>query len=72
VGMEGERPTQQQLVLRNIPLAIPSVLTLIPFVGPLAALPIAVLVYAGELVIFITQGQRFGDQLAKTQVMAKS
>jgi len=72
VGMDGERPTQQQLVLRNIPLAIPSVLTLIPFVGPLAALPIAVLVYAGELVIFITQGQRFGDQLAKTQVMAKS
>jgi len=72
VGMDGERPTQQQLVLRNIPLAIPSVLTLIPFVGPLAALPIAALVYAGELIMFITQGQRFGDQLAKTQVMAKS
>ncbi len=72
VGLNGDRPTEQQLILRNIPFAIPSLLTMIPFIGPFAALPIAALVYVGELVLFITQGQRFGDQLAKTQVMAKS
>ena len=35
-------------------------------------MPIAAIVYVGELVMFITQGQRFGDQLAKTQVVVKA
>ena len=72
VGLNGERPTEQQLILRNIPFAIPSLLTIVPFIGPLLALPIAAIVSVGELVLFITQGQRFGDQLGKTQVVAKS
>ena len=72
VGINGERPTDQQLILRNIPFAIPWLITVIPFVGPFIAMPIAAIVYVGELVMFITQGQRFGDQLAKTQVVAKA
>ena len=72
VGINGERPTDQQLILRNIPFAIPSLITVIPFVGPFIAIPIAAIVYVGELVMFITQGQRFGDQLAKTQVVTKA
>lgn len=70
-GLNGERPTEQQLILRNIPFALSPLLMMIPFVGPLVAAPISVIVFVVELVMFITQGQRFGDQLAKTQVVAK-
>ncbi len=72
VGMNGERPTDQQLIMRNIPLAIPSLVSMIPFLGIIAGPAIATIVFVVELVMFITQGQRFGDQLAKTQVVAKS
>jgi uncharacterized RDD family membrane protein YckC len=72
VGMNGERPTDQQLIIRNIPFVIAPVLSMIPILGVVAAPPIGILVFVGELVMFITQGQRFGDQMAKTQVIAKS
>ncbi len=71
VGMNGERATDQQLILRNIPFVIAPLVSMIPFLGIVASPPIGLLVMVGELVMFITQGQRFGDQLAKTQVLAK-
>lgn len=72
VGMNGERPTDQQLIMRNIPLAIPSLVSMIPFLGIVAGPVLSVIVFVVELVMFISQGQRFGDQLAKTQVVAKA
>ena len=72
VGLNGERPTDQQLILRNIPLAIPSLISMVPFVGIIGGPFIGTLVLVVELVLLISQGQRFGDQLAKTQVIARS
>ncbi len=72
VGLDGERPTDQQLILRNIPFAIPSLISMIPFLGIIAGPGIAAIVFVGELVMFITQGQRIGDKIANTQVIAKS
>lgn len=72
VGMDGERPTDQQLILRNVPFAIPQLVAMIPFLGLVAGPALSLIVFIGELVMFITQGQRFGDQLAKTQVIVKS
>ena len=68
----GGRPTDQQLILRNLPFAIPSVVAMIPFLGIVAGPDLGLVVFILELVMFITQGQRFGDQLAKTQVVVKS
>ena len=72
VDISGGRPTDQQLILRNIPLALPSLLGMIPFLGLIAGPVVGTIVFVLELVMFITQGQRFGDQLAKTQVIARS
>ncbi len=72
VDIGGGRPTDQQLILRNLPFAVPSLVAMIPFVGIVAGPALALVVFVLELVMFITQGQRFGDQLAKTQVIAKS
>jgi uncharacterized RDD family membrane protein YckC len=72
VGVNGERPTDQQLLLRNVPFVIAPAIGMIPFLGPFVALVVGPLVLVGELVMVITQGQRFGDQMANTQVVAKS
>lgn len=72
VGMDGGRPTDQQLLMRNIPFVIAPILSMIPFLGIVAAPPVGILIMIGELVMFISQGQRFGDQLAKTQVVTKA
>lgn len=72
VGVNGERPTDQQLLLRNIPFVISPAVGMIPILGTFAAPAVGLLVFVGELVMVITQGQRFGDQLANTQVVAKS
>ena len=71
-GLNGERPTDQELLMRNIPFALPHLISMIPIVGGLLSLGILMLIFVGELVMFITQGQRFGDQLAKTQVVVKA
>lgn len=71
VDISGGRPTDQQLIMRNVPFAIPSLVSMIPILGLVAGPGLAVVVFVVELVMFITQGQRFGDQLAKTQVIAK-
>jgi uncharacterized RDD family membrane protein YckC len=70
VDINGGRPTDQQLILRNIPFAIPSLISMIPFLGIVAGPALATLVFVGELVMFITQGQRIGDKIANTQVVA--
>jgi uncharacterized RDD family membrane protein YckC len=72
VDVNGGRPTDQQLILRNIPFAIPSLVSMIPFLGIVAGPSIAAIIFIGELVMFITQGQRIGDKIANTQVIAKS
>ncbi|MBY0507991.1 MAG: RDD family protein [Bryobacteraceae bacterium] len=72
VGMNGERATDQQLLMRNLPFIIAPLLSMIPFLGIVASPAVGLLVNVGELIMVITQGHRFGDQIAGTQVVAKS
>ena len=72
VDMNGGRPTDQQLILRNVPFAVPSLISMIPFLGVIAGPALATVVFVLELVMFITQGQRFGDKIANTQVIART
>ena len=72
VDINGGRPTDQQLILRNVPFAVPSLISMIPFLGVIAGPALATVVFVLELVMFITQGQRFGDKIANTQVIARS
>lgn len=72
VDINGGRPTDQQLILRNVPFAVPSLISMIPFLGVIAGPALATVVFVLELVMFITQGQRFGDKIANTQVIART
>ncbi len=61
----------QSSLLRNLTVAVPFLLYLIPFVGPLLAFTIgaAVLVIEAYLGFYDADGQRAGDTLAETLVV---
>jgi uncharacterized RDD family membrane protein YckC len=56
---------------RNWPLAIGSILSIIPFLGWIAAIIIAPIIAIIELVLVLTdpEGRRLGDKLAGTKVI---
>jgi uncharacterized RDD family membrane protein YckC len=58
-------------IQRNWPLAIGSVLSIIPFLGWIAAIIIAPIIAIIELVLVLTdpEGRRLGDKLAGTKVV---
>jgi uncharacterized RDD family membrane protein YckC len=58
-------------IQRNWPLAIGSVLAIIPILGWLIAVPVALVIGIIELVLVLTdpEGRRLGDKLAGTKVI---
>lgn len=71
ISLDGGTVDMAVSAKRNVPLAIGSVIAIIPILGWILG-PIVALVFAIiELVLFMTdeKGQRFGDRWAKTQVI---
>jgi uncharacterized RDD family membrane protein YckC len=58
-------------IARNWPLAIGSVLSIIPVLGALIAIPIVIVISIVEFVLVLTdpEGRRLGDRLAGTKVI---
>jgi uncharacterized RDD family membrane protein YckC len=65
----GGEATTQSLIMRNLPLAAPYALLLIPFFGLFIYGPIAFIVGIVEIVMYFTQGERLGDRIANTTVL---
>ncbi len=69
VGSEnGRTASTSQRILRNLPLAIPGVLGMIPLIGIFFEFTIAVLIFGGEALLLLATGRRLGDRLAGTNV----
>jgi uncharacterized RDD family membrane protein YckC len=58
-------------IRRNWPLAIGSILAIIPILGWIIAVPVALVIGIIELVLVLTdpEGRRLGDKLANTKVI---
>ena len=71
VRLDREGMDVQSSVLRNLTVALPFLLYLVPFVGPVLAFTIgaAVLVIESYLGFYDPDGQRAGDTLAETLVV---
>ncbi len=71
VRLDGEGMDVQSSLLRNLTVALPFLLYLVPFVGPVLAFTIgtAVLVIETYLGFYDADGQRAGDTLAETLVV---
>ncbi len=65
----GGEASTQSLIMRNLPIAAPYALLLIPFVGYFIYGPVAFIVGIVELVMYFTQGERLGDKIANTIVL---
>jgi uncharacterized RDD family membrane protein YckC len=71
VSANGAPSSTNQRILRNVPLAVPGLIALIPFVGIYIAAPISMIVFIGEVVMLLVTGRRVGDMLANTMVVRK-
>ncbi len=69
--VNGGPSTTSQRITRNIPLAIPGLFGLIPLLGIIFEIPIALLIFVGEAALLLLTGRRFGDRLAGTTVLRK-
>ncbi len=71
VRLDGSPMDINTSLMRNWPLAIGSVLSIIPLVGWLIAVPVAIVISIIELVLVFTdpEGRRLGDKLAGTKVI---
>lgn len=68
---DGSPATTQQRILRNITLAIPGLVGMIPLVGIVFEALFGVLCFGGEAVLLLTTGRRLGDRIAGTAVYRK-
>ncbi|HEY7211382.1 MAG TPA: RDD family protein [Bryobacteraceae bacterium] len=67
----GGPSTNSQRILRNLPLAIPGFLGLIPLAGVIFEFFAAIIIFGGEALLLLTTGRRFGDRLAGTTVVRR-
>ena len=58
-----------QLILRNVPLALPYIILMIPLFGTFIGAGLDALVLVIEFIMILADGRRLGDQLAGTMVM---
>ncbi len=73
VGSEtGMTSTTSQRIIRNIPLAIPGLLGMIPLIGLAFEIVVAFFIFGGEALLLLLTGRRLGDRLAGTQVFRRS
>ena len=68
---DGTPSTTQQRLLRNLPLAIPGVLGMIPLIGIFFEGAVALVIFGTEAILLLVTGRRFGDRLAGTAVFRK-
>lgn len=68
---DGTPATTQQRILRNITLAAPGIVGMIPIVGIVFEALFAVLFFGAEAVLLLTTGRRLGDRIAGTTVYRK-
>ncbi len=72
VGTEsGSVSTNQQRILRNVPLAIPGLLGMIPLLGLPIEFFAALAIFGLEAILLLTTGRRLGDRLAGTNVFRR-
>ncbi len=68
---DGSPATTQQRVLRNLTLAIPGVVGMIPLVGIFFEGILALIIFTTEALVLLTTGRRLGDRIAGTTVYRK-
>ena len=67
----GHLCTTNQLILRNVTLAIPAILHMIPLFGILIGPIAALIIWPVEILLLLVTGRRIGDRLAGTDVFRK-
>ena len=67
----GHLCTTNQLILRNVTLAIPAILHMIPLFGILIGPIAALIIWPIEVLVLLITGRRIGDRLAGTDVFRK-
>jgi uncharacterized RDD family membrane protein YckC len=74
IRLDGQAMDLNTSMRRNWPLAIGSLIAIIPLVGWLVAVPVALVIGIIELVLVLTdsEGRRMGDKLAGTKVIEVS
>ncbi|HEX4169358.1 MAG TPA: RDD family protein [Bryobacteraceae bacterium] len=68
---DGTASTTSQRIMRNVPLALPGIIGMIPLIGIFFEFGFAVIIFAGEAILLLATGRRLGDRLANTQVFRK-
>lgn len=68
---DGSPATTQQRILRNVTLAIPGILGMIPVIGIVFEMIFAFLFFGMEALLLLTTGRRLGDRIAGTTVYRK-
>ncbi len=68
---DGTPATTSQRIVRNVPLALPGILGMIPLIGIFFEFGFAVLIFGGEAILLLATGRRLGDRLANTLVFRK-
>lgn len=68
---DGSPATTSARILRNLPLAIPGFLALIPIVGFVIEIFLAPVIFGIEAIALLATGNRLGDHLAKTSVFRR-
>ncbi|MBV8866516.1 MAG: RDD family protein [Acidobacteriaceae bacterium] len=67
-SQNGTPASTSQRVLRNLPLAIPGLLGMIPLIGIVFEFGVAAVIFGLEGILLLATGRRFGDRLAGTTV----
>ena len=68
---DGSPSTTRQRIIRNVPLAIPGIIGMIPLIGIFFEAGSALLIFGGEALMLLATGRRLGDRLAGTTVYRK-
>jgi uncharacterized RDD family membrane protein YckC len=69
IGKDGREATTGARILRNLPLAIPAMFTIIPILGYILGGLVGFVVVLTEVITILSTGERVGDKIAKTMVV---
>jgi uncharacterized RDD family membrane protein YckC len=68
----GTPASTQQRVLRNVTLALPGIVGIIPLFGIFLEAGLALVIFGGEAILLLTTGCRLGDRIAGTMVFRRT
>lgn len=71
VAANGQPASVASRLIRNVPLAIPGMFMIVPFLGIVVAPAIGLVIILIEAISLFAQGRRVGDMLAGTTVVPK-